>query len=33
MRLGFTRSIHYDLNSVSFTIGLNLGQLYHRSAN
>jgi len=33
MRLSFTRSIHYDLNSVSFTIGLNLGQLYHRSAN
>ena len=33
MRLGFTRSIHYDLNSVSFTIGLNLGQLYHKSAN
>jgi hypothetical protein len=28
MELGFTRSLHYDLNSVSFTIGLNVGQLY-----
>ena len=32
MELGFTRSIHYDLNSVSFTIGFNLGHLYHKSA-
>lgn len=31
MELGFTRSMHYDLNSVSFTIGLNLGQLYRDS--
>lgn len=28
MELGFTRSMHYDLNSVSFTIGVNLGRLY-----
>ena len=31
MELGFTRSIHYDLNSVSFSIGLNLGRLYRKS--
>ena len=31
MELGFTRSMHYDLNSVSFTIGLNLGKLYRES--
>lgn len=31
MELGFTRSVHYDLNSVSFTIGFNLGSLYRRS--
>ena len=31
MELGFTRSIHYDLNSVSFNIGLNLGRLYRKS--
>ena len=30
MELGFTRSIRYDLNSVSFNIGLNLGRLYHK---
>ena|SRR5438477_107784 len=28
MELGFTRSLVYDLNSVSFNIGINLGQLY-----
>jgi len=31
MELGFTRSIHYDLNSVSFNIGLNLGRLHRKS--
>src|SRR2546425_2543667 len=31
MELGFTRSIQYDLNSVSFNIGLNLGRLYRKS--
>ena len=31
MELGFTRSMHYDLNSVSFTIGLNVGQLFRES--
>jgi len=31
MELGFTRSLHYDLNSVSFSIGLNLGRLYRKS--
>ncbi len=31
MELGFTRSIHYDLNSVSFNIGLNFGRLYRKS--
>jgi hypothetical protein len=31
MELGFTRSFVYDLNSVSFNIGINLGQLYRRS--
>jgi hypothetical protein len=30
--LGFTRSMHYDLNSVSFAIGFNLKQLYGRHA-
>ena len=33
MELGFTRSMHYELNSVSFTIGFNLGQLYRKSGN
>jgi hypothetical protein len=31
MELGFTRSFVYDLNSVSFSIGFNLGQLYRQS--
>ncbi len=30
MELGYTRSMNYDLNSVSFTIGMNLGYLAHR---
>jgi hypothetical protein len=30
LELAFTRSMHYDLNSVSFTIGFNLKQLYGR---
>jgi len=25
--------MHYELNSVSFTIGFNLGQLYRKSGN
>jgi hypothetical protein len=29
--LGFTRSLVYDLNSVSFSIGFNLGQLYRKT--
>jgi hypothetical protein len=28
LEVGFTRSLVYDLNSVSFTIGINLRQLY-----
>jgi hypothetical protein len=32
MQLGFTRSFHYDLNSVSFAIGFNLGQLHHKNS-
>ena len=31
LELGFTRSVAYDLNSVSFSIGVNLGQLYRRT--
>jgi len=30
LQIGFTRSMHYDLNSVSFMLGLNLKQLYGR---
>jgi hypothetical protein len=30
LEIGFTRSLHYDLNSVSFMVGLNLKQLYGR---
>jgi hypothetical protein len=33
MQLGYTRSIQYDLNSVSFGVGVNVGRLYHRSAS
>jgi hypothetical protein len=33
MQLGYTRSIQYDLNSVSFGIGVNVGRLYHRIAS
>jgi hypothetical protein len=29
-QLGFTRSFVYDLNSVSFNIGFNLGELYRK---
>jgi len=29
--LGYTRSVHYDLNSVSFSLGLNVGRLVHRN--
>ena len=29
--LGYTRSVHYDLNSVSFSIGLNVGRLLRTS--
>jgi hypothetical protein len=31
LELGFTRSMHYDLNSVSFIMGFNLKRLYRRS--
>jgi hypothetical protein len=31
--LGYTRSVHYDLNSVSFSLGLNVGHLLRRSAH
>jgi hypothetical protein len=30
--LGYTRSIHYDLNSVSFSLGLNVGHLLRTNA-
>jgi hypothetical protein len=30
--LGYTRSVHYDPNSVSFSLGLNVGHLLHRNA-
>jgi hypothetical protein len=30
--LGYTRSIHYDLNSVSFSLGLNVGHLLRKNA-
>jgi hypothetical protein len=33
LQLGFTRSFAYDLNSVSFNIGINLRQFYRRSQN
>ena len=29
--LGYTRSIHYALNSVSFSVGFNVGRLLHKS--
>jgi hypothetical protein len=32
MQLGFTRSAQYDLNTVSFTVGVNWGRLAHRGA-
>jgi hypothetical protein len=31
--LGYTRSIHYDLNSVSFSLGFNVGRLVDNSAH
>jgi hypothetical protein len=31
LELGFTRSFVYNLNSISFNIGFNLGQLYRKS--
>lgn len=33
LQLGYTRSIQYALNSVSFSMGVNVGRLYHRSAS
>jgi hypothetical protein len=30
IEIGFTRSMHYDLNSISVMVGLNLKQLYGR---
>ena len=33
LQLGYTRSIQYDLNSVSFSMGVNVGRLYHRSVS
>jgi len=30
--LGYTRSVHYDLNSVSFSLGLNVGHLLRKNA-
>lgn len=33
LQLGFTRSFTYDLNSVSFNIGINLRDLYRKSQN
>ena len=30
LQLGYTRSMQYDLNSVSFSMGVNVGRLYHR---
>jgi hypothetical protein len=33
LQLGYTRSIQYELNSVSFGIGINVGRLYHRGAS
>lgn len=29
--LGYTRSVHYDLNSVSFSLGFNVGRLVRKS--
>jgi hypothetical protein len=31
MELGYTRSVHYALNSVSFGVGVNVGYLTRRS--
>src|SRR6266705_710889 len=27
LELGFNRSVHYDLNTIAFTVGVNVGQL------
>jgi hypothetical protein len=32
LELGYTRSVHYDLNAVSFSIGFNLAHWYRQSA-
>ncbi len=32
MELGYTRSVHYDLNAISFSIGFNLAHLYRQGA-
>ena len=32
LELGYTRSMHYDLNAVSFSIGVNLAHLRHQAA-
>jgi hypothetical protein len=31
LELGYTRSVHYDLNTVSFEIGVNVGRLAKRA--
>lgn len=30
--VGYTRSVHYDLNSISFSLGLNVGHLLRNNA-
>jgi hypothetical protein len=32
MELGYTRSVHYDLNAVSFSVGFNLARLYRKDS-
>src|SRR5713101_6273852 len=32
LELGYTHSVHYDLNTVSFSVGLNIGQLARSGA-
>ncbi len=31
LELGFNRSIHYDLNTIAFTVGVNVGQLVKKA--
>ncbi len=33
LELAYSRSVHYQLNTISFSVGFNLGSIFHRSGH